>query len=208
MTKKKTYKVWALWSVIALVGILAVGTIATLAFTNESATPPTTVMENVETVNITNPPAQSEMVLGAASPDFMTNYISVGGVRQWWYSTPLTTASTTLCSIQAPAATSTLMFGSLNIRTGTTSALYLEFGKGAANKRTATTTNLGYVTVLAANAVGTFLASTTQSGADPANVFAPNTWFVVNASVPGYSDWTAAALTGRCKAFFIENVEP
>jgi len=213
MTKKNN-KFWALWTVVLLVGALAIS-VSVFAWSSTSA--PKYLAQDGGTINVNeaqdnivgdevNNPGEEE--LGGISSDFNQHWITVGGVRLWQASEPLITASSTLCNLQAPAATSTLIHGSLNILTGTTTALYLEFGKGASGTNTSTTTSLGIISSLAANAFGTFIASTTQSGADPANVFAPNTWFIAKMAAQSYSYYDAAALTGRCKAIWMMNTTP
>src|SRR3990167_5206889 len=74
-----------------------------------------------------------ESQLGAvASPDIMSPYFSFGGVRQWAAHTDtLNTASTTICAMQSPAATSTLRLGSVRLTTGSTTAVVLEMAKSA-----------------------------------------------------------------------------
>ncbi len=116
-------------------------------------------------------PAKS--VGSATSPDISSPYFSVGDVIQWkGKTTALTQATTTICAIQSPAATSTLVTAGIRLSVSSTTASIIQM----ANSTTAfaTTTQIGTDVAVAANAFTTIIASTTA-----ANIFAPSTWFVV-----------------------------
>ncbi len=81
-------------------------------------------------------------------------------------------ATTTVCAIQSPNATTTLGFFSANFTTGTTTASTITMA--SAKNAFATTTVLGGSLSMAANSQATFIASTT-----PGTIYAPLTWFVV-----------------------------
>jgi len=141
----------------------------------------------------------SSPVLGALSgPDLPYPYISFGGVRSWAAKTDsLVQASTTICSLQAPAATSTLSTAALRLEVGSTSAMFIEFAKSTSPA--ATTTRIGSTYVVAANAQATIVASSTGSVAGDATIFAPNTYFYIKAgfaTVPS----TPTAPVGTCLA--------
>ena len=106
------------------------------------------------------------------------NGISVGGVFTTAAHIALTQGTTTVCAIQSPNATSTMTMGAVLFTTGTTTASTVTMAK--ATSAYATTTSLGSA-ALAANAQGTFIASSTPVGAtvDGSAVFGPNQWFVV-----------------------------
>lgn len=120
----------------------------------------------------------SPKVIGSvSSPDIQSPYFSVGGLQQWKASVSLTTATTTVCAIQSPAATSTLESAGVLFTTGSTTASTITLAKAAT--AFATTTSLGRH-VLAANAAGQLQASTTQTvGLNDTTVFGPNQWFVI-----------------------------
>lgn len=138
--------------------------------------------------------------LGAvASPDIPSPYISWGGLRYWnRHTTSLTQATTTVCALQSPAATSTLSHASIRFTVGTTTNAGVVMAKAATAY--ATTTALGGTMTLLANEQGTVIASTTVQ-----SVFAPSTYLVV-----GMTDQTAEATAGTfspsgvCQATFIE----
>lgn len=89
----------------------------------------------------------------------------------------LSQATTTICALQAPAATSTLEAASLSLTIGTTTASTITFAKAAT--AFATTTQLYTYNVSAgAQAAISLPATTTQANMDK-YVFAPNTYFVV-----------------------------
>lgn len=86
--------------------------------------------------------------------------------------------TTTVCAIQSPNATSTLTEASALFTTSSTTGSTVTLAK--ATTAFATTTSLGSASI-AAGAQGTVIASSTPSSValDPAQVFSPNTWFVV-----------------------------
>lgn len=111
-------------------------------------------------------------------------------------------ASTTLCTFKAPTdATSTLVYGSVQITTATTTAIGIEIGKGVTTD--ATTTSLAYTT-LASGAKLTMFATGTPSvsaGVDSKNAFAPGTYFTVKYG----GSAVGPLLAGTCNAEWIVN---
>lgn len=92
----------------------------------------------------------------------------------------LEAASTTICALQSPAATSTLQSASVLLTTSSTSASTITLAKAATAFATTTLLNTGAV---AAGAQATIIASTTsQGGTDQASVFGPSQWFVAGMS--------------------------
>ena len=125
-------------------------------------------------VNQTQPATQN---YGAVSgPDMPFQYISVGGVARYHYSLPLATGTTSPCSIQSPAATSTLVSAGIQFTTSSTTATAITIARGTA--MTATTTSIGTDYAIAANKTAMIVASTTATAGD-ATIFPPNTWFNV-----------------------------
>jgi hypothetical protein len=111
----------------------------------------------------------------------------------------LNQATTTVCAIQSPAATTTLQSAGISFTVGSTTAAIVSLAK--ATSAFATTTSLGQAS-LAANAQGTFTASTTKLldvPLDGLSVFAPSTWFVVGMAGLGSQTYTP---TGVCQAVF------
>lgn len=114
-----------------------------------------------------------------ASPDFTSSYISYGGIRFFGARTnSLTQATTTVCALQSPAATSSLAHFVLRLDVSSSTASTVVVAK--ATTAFATTTNLETATV-AANAQADIVASTTGRTIG-LPVFAPNTWIVVGMS--------------------------
>lgn len=139
-----------------------------------------------------------QKVAGLSSPDISSPYFSFGDIRQWASrDTDLTQASTTICALQSPAATSTLLLGSIKLSVSSTSDSILTLAKAATAY--ATTTSLG-TSAVGANAQITVLASTTPT-AGQATVFGPNQWFVVGMQ-GGAGTFSP---TGVCEAVWIEN---
>jgi hypothetical protein len=127
-----------------------------------------------------------------SSPDIMSPYFSVGGTRFWSASTnSMTQATTTVCALQSPAATSTLVSGSAQFDVSSTTASLITFARSVGS---ATTTSLGTFN-LSANAKGYGVASSTSN-----STFAPNTYFVVG--MQGNSGTFSP--TGSCRALWME----
>lgn len=141
--------------------------------------------------------------LGAlAGPDIASPYLRWGDQVTFKAHVPLLTennATTTLCNILSPAATSTLTSASVQLDTSTTSAMQIEIAKSTAPD--ATTTLIGTMSKLAANSRETLVASTTPTGGK-LTIFAPNTWFVVKA---GPSSAGSLGVAGSCNATFEVN---
>jgi hypothetical protein len=108
-----------------------------------------------------------------------SNYSTTGGVETYGARIPLKTSTTTICAIQSPNSTSTLVFASVDMRTSSTSAGIVDIAR--ATTAYATTTRIGGLTLTTANTGNTILASTTPTlylDNDPL-VFPPSNWLVV-----------------------------
>ena len=137
--------------------------------------------------------------LGAVSgPDIFSPYLSVNGVETYSYSSLFNKASSTICAFRTPAATTTLMAGSVKVSSGLNSALFFEIGKSTVMD--ATTTSLGTYAA-GSETKFTMIASTTAvDNVDDARIFAPSNYIVFKTS-----STTPAQLTGSCKAEFLVN---
>lgn len=156
-------------------------------------------------------PIPADSVLGALSgPDISSPYLNVNGVTKQYRSIALNQASTTICSLRSPAATSTLVFGSVKILTPTTTTISLEIAKSTVPD--ATTTRLAYDLSVAGQTTMVVAVGTSTDATAPSNVvytifqddliFAPNTYLNVKyGSTLGITN----TLVGSCKAEFIEN---
>lgn len=136
-----------------------------------------------------------------ASPDIMSPYFSFGGTRVWSaHNETLKTSTTTVCALQSPAATSTLISASINFKYSSTTASTVTIAKGATAY--ATTTSFGDYDI-AAGKSATAIASTTSTVAivDPMQVFAPSQW-VVFGMAGGVGNFSP---TGSCQAVWIQN---
>lgn len=142
-----------------------------------------------------------EKPLGAvSSPDIPSPYISYGGLIHWANAVQLNTATNTLCSIQSPAATSTLVYASVFF-TSTTSPSLVQISKGTTISGTSTSA-LSSATPFAANQGGYVVASTSVDSLAGTLVFAPNQFLVVQqfgVAVPG-----TMSPTGQCSAEFLQ----
>lgn len=134
-------------------------------------------------------------------PDTYFPYVANNDLQKWGQTRGLSTATTTVCAIQSPVSTSTLVFGSVKFIVGTTTASTVTLAKAATAFATTTVLNRQ---ALATSTQGTFLASSTSllaSGLINDNVFAPNQWFVV-AMEGGTGTFSP---TGSCSAEFVRN---
>lgn len=131
---------------------------------------------------------------GALSgPDITSPYLSVNGVTTWYTKRALSTATTTVCAIKAPAATSSLQAASVLFRVSSTTASSVVLAK--ATTAFATTTKIGNTIAIAANAQSSIVSTTTSASG---TVFAPNEWLVV-----GMSGGTGTfSPVGSCQAEF------
>lgn len=138
----------------------------------------------------------TEIQTGAvSSPYLQSQDFSYGGVLHFGAKTDsLTQATTTVCALQSPSATSTLLHASIRFSVSSTTASTVTLAK--ASTPYATTTSLGAVS-LAANAQGIAVASTTGS-----HIFSPNTYFVVGMAGNGANTYSP---TGTCQATWIVN---
>lgn len=141
--------------------------------------------------------ANTDITTSAFTTLSVQNGESNGGLYTTAARVVMTQGTTTVCAIQSPNATSTLTEGSALFTVSSTTAATVSMAKAVT--AFATTTALGTV-VIAANAQGTAIASTSPTGAtlDPSQVFSPNTWFVV-----GVAGGTGTfSPTGVCTAEF------
>lgn len=139
--------------------------------------------------------------------------LSLDGIVVYGMRTTMSSATTTPCSIQGPAATSTLKSWTANITTGTSTAM--SFDMSTSTTAYATTSNplikFGTTAALASGAQGSFAwhpgASTSPFTIQQSNDYAtgasllilkPNTWVVMKtgAGVGGFT------YTGTCSAVF------
>ncbi len=147
----------------------------------------------------------SSVLKSVASPDIPSPYLAWGDVETFQAGLGFTAATTTVCAIQSPPATSTLRIAAASFGVSSTTNSVVTIAKAAS--AFATTTRLAFGTI-SANAQGTIVAIATSTDAtgntsstDPFFVFGPNQWLVV-----GMADGTPEAgagtfsPTGRCSA--------
>lgn len=131
------------------------------------------------------------------SPAIMSPWFSVGGLEEWETKADLTTSTTTVCAIQAPAATSTLSGGGINLVVSSTTASTVTIAK--ATTAFATTTLIRSASVSAGAQGAVLAASTTISALEQTNrTFAPNEWLVFSMT-GGIGTFSP---TGNCSAIF------
>lgn len=146
-------------------------------------------------INQVNP-----VVGSVSSPDIQSPYFSFGGVRQWaGKSDSLIQATTTVCAIQAPAASSTLMLASLHLSVSSTTASTITIAKSATPY--ATTTIFGSQMAVAANATATIIASTTPVAAAGGVTQFNGGEYVVFGMQGGIGSFSPS---GTCQAVFVQ----
>lgn len=154
-------------------------------------------------VQFFHPGSATAPSFGALSgPDIASSYLKWGlgnGVRVYPTGRALSTATTTVCAIQSPNATSTLRWAGVRFDVSSTTASTITLAKSAT--AFATTTQIGETVAVAANAQAFVLATSTAAQViAQTTVFAPNQWFVV--SMTGGTGTFSP--TGACQATFEE----
>jgi hypothetical protein len=148
------------------------------------------------------PESPTDSPVGAlTSPDIPSPWLKWGGVRQRAAAlSTLKTGTTTICALQAPNATSTLLTGALRLDVSSTTATTVTIAKGAHSNAT---TSLIREASVSANAKATVpAASSTVSALEQTNrTFAPNEWLVM--SLTGGTGTFSP--TGACNAVLVEN---
>lgn len=138
--------------------------------------------------------AQSESVTDGSCYNYM-------GVQVCPNYATMKIATTTVCALRSPSATSTLLFGSAKFKIASSSATIVTLAKSSSPS--ASTTLLAS-SALGAGAQGTIItmATSTNLGLDSHEVFAPNTYFNVSVQAGDIGGMTGLAASGSCNATF------
>ena len=151
---------------------------------------------------------QSQKFGAAAGPDMPFLYLRWGGgngMRSWPTSIPLTTATNTPCAILSPAATSTLVQATLDLRVASSVATVWDIAKSSVSPN-ATTTAIGTAYDVGGGAQA-YIQASTSPAALALTVFAPNTWLVFGVRhgiTAGEAAGTGFVPSGACGAEFKE----
>lgn len=138
-------------------------------------------------------PTEVSTVGSVTGPDIYSDYMSVNGSILYVRRQNLRSATTTVCSILTPPATTTLQSATVELKSGTTTAMALAIGNATNNG--ATTTRLAYQQ-LAANQIYNLVSTTTALSDN--SLVPPSTYInVVMAGAPG-GDFTNFAPRGTC----------
>lgn len=146
--------------------------------------------------------APSHQNLGSITgPDINSLYLSVNGVRTEFVNEGLNTASSTICSVLAPTATSTLVRFILNVTTGTSTASTVDVGIGS---NTTSTTTGSFVSAYSIGSGAQGAISIIGSGTSTQYIIPPSTSAApvyINAKTVtgGLGGYTYG---GSCKAVF------
>lgn len=155
------------------------------------------------------PGTPGPIVGGLSGPDISSPFLSWGGVRQWAArSGSLTQATSTICSLTSPLATSTLLAANISLSTASSSAVALDISKNIAGA-TASTSDVFGDKKIAAGARATLMAdiaadSTEQADSEKA-IFAPSSRlnFVMRNATAG--NGLGSAPVGSCSAVWIQS---
>jgi hypothetical protein len=154
-------------------------------------------------VTVVQSPDGTSQVVGAVSPYSPVPELNIGGGRLVGANVPLATGTSTVCAIQSPTSTSTLVSAGIKFTLASTSAVIVDLAKNTT--KFSTTTKIGTTYGVAASAQATIVASSTGSVAGDATIFAPSNWFVVRmvgATVTTGGDVNNAP-TGSCNALWL-----
>lgn len=171
---------------IAAIGIIAAIGLSIFAASRPVPAPVQTVIES-----------QPQSFGALTGPDIPSPYISWGDVQEYRARKSFATATNVPCAIQAPAATSTLMFVNFKITTATSTDATV-WTVATSTLATATTTLVGSQFTLPAG-------TTAEYGVGAPNItitnpLLPNAWVVIG--VQGTKPGSAANLNGSCSAGF------
>lgn len=156
-------------------------------------------------VNVESPKIDIPDFGAISGPTIYSDDMNFNGVQHWYYSKALYgTATTTICSIKTPGATTTPAFLSLSITTSTSTAYIIDVGKST--NPTATTTLLIPVTSMGANEKLELLvvSTTTISTANSLLLFAPNNYIVFKIQSGKADNTNYSGIKGTCKAILRE----
>lgn len=139
--------------------------------------------------------------VGGTSPDFSSQFIDWGGIFHWSLSTTnLIQASSTVCEIQSPNATTTLSQFAIRFVLASTSATSVTETYGATQN--STTNALGSAYAVAASAQATVVASSTTASLGDKLIIAPNQWLSAIITTSGSN--VGNAPIGTCQTEFVQ----
>lgn len=137
--------------------------------------------------------------LGAVSgPDLYSPYFNVNGVIRYFNHVTLVQASTTLCNIKSPSASSTLAIMTIRVM-GSTTGMLIDIAKSTAPDATTTAIGTSY-SVVAGKYVE--IQASTSPAAGAATIFPPNNYLVVKAGLPTAGAAGTFSQVGACNATF------
>ncbi|MDE2103084.1 MAG: hypothetical protein KGL39_37915 [Patescibacteria group bacterium] len=132
------------------------------------------------------------ILYGGTSPEIASPYLTVGGLTLYTAHTDnLTQATSTLCSLPAPAATTTLQQAGIRITSGTTTAVTVGIYLGGKNSTS---------TLLYSGTVGTSSTATLMTATS--TVIDPTQYVTITAYGSGAYN-QAFSMTGSCGALFV-----
>ena len=185
---------------LTITGIVAVAIVLGFVFLGGEKTPNTQVQGGNKKI---------DAELAGVSPDIPSPYFSYGSSKHWAQrSDSLVSATTTVCAIQSPAATSTLEFASLNLSTGSTTGMQVTIAKASTPYATTTVLAQG---IAGANLTtgNSYFAVYGATSSITSHTFTPNQYLVVGmqgggnnyTSNPGGATYSPV---GTCQAKWLQ----
>ncbi len=139
------------------------------------------------TVTVSQP---AQTPVRGTSPEFSSPYLIINGVTEWYFSEPMRTGTTTLCSFPAPSASSTIQY--VSFRVFGNSGITANVDIGTSTVSTGTSTNLLLSAFSAATSTGSgFIPSSFKNSTINSTQF-----------LNVVADNGAASTTGTCQAEF------
>jgi hypothetical protein len=145
-------------------------------------------------VSFTAPSQPTDNRAGATSPELSSPYFCFGNICQYRYRQTMAAATTTLCAVLSPAATSSVSFVIPQITVGTSAAATITIATSTSQYATTTTG-----TLLADHVVGSDAQDTWKASPGANSITGPNTWVLVKAASPGLGGYTFG---GTCEVEF------
>lgn len=133
-------------------------------------------------------------------PEVFSDYFSIGGVVKYFYRVPMTVASTSLCSIKSPAATSTIAYINWIVNKGTTTAAYITIATSTGAYATSSSDELVADTSLASGEQG-YVDWRSVGGGVQDNIISPSNYVLVKTAGAGLGGYT---YTGYCQVEFVK----
>jgi len=138
--------------------------------------------------------------LGApGSPNMYVPFLGINDVVSYYQSFDFNVATTTLCAVKSPSATSTLEYFSLTVDTGTSTASTIDVGTSLTNNTSTSSALFIQSYAVASGAQGSVVLPGALPSTATSTILAPSTWVVAKTNGAGVGGYTYG---GQCKYKF------